>query len=51
MSPRVRQYQEPPHMPHRDWLRSTLIFRKLPEMNQTIKELKKKITELESKIK
>jgi UDP-3-O-[3-hydroxymyristoyl] glucosamine N-acyltransferase len=40
-----------PHMPHRDWLRSTLIFRKLPEMNQTIKELKKKITELESKIK
>lgn len=40
-----------PHMPHRDWLRSTLIFRKLPEMNQTIKELKNKITELESKIK
>ncbi len=40
-----------PHMPHRDWLRSTLIFRKLPEMNQTIKELKKKINELESKIK
>jgi UDP-3-O-[3-hydroxymyristoyl] glucosamine N-acyltransferase len=40
-----------PHMPHRDWLRSTLIFRKLPEMNQTIKDLKKKISELESKIK
>jgi len=40
-----------PSMPHRDWLRSTLIFRKLPEMNQTIKDLKKKISELESKIK
>ncbi len=38
-----------PSMPHRDWLRSTLIFRKLPEMNQTIKDLKKKISELESK--
>ena len=40
-----------PHMRHRDWLRSTLIFRKLPEMNQTIKDLKNKIIELESKIK
>jgi UDP-3-O-[3-hydroxymyristoyl] glucosamine N-acyltransferase len=40
-----------PHMPHRDWLRSTLIFRKLPEMNQTIRELKNKIDDLESKIK
>jgi UDP-3-O-[3-hydroxymyristoyl] glucosamine N-acyltransferase len=40
-----------PTMPHRDWLRSTLIFKKLPEMNQTIKDLKKKISELESKIK
>jgi len=40
-----------PHMHHRDWLRSTLIFRKLPEMNQTIKDLKKRINDLESKIK
>lgn len=39
-----------PHMPHRIWLKSSLIFQKLPELNKTVKTLQKKIDDLESKI-
>jgi len=39
-----------PHMPHRDWLKATLVFQKLPDLNKTVKSLQKKIEALESKI-
>lgn len=40
-----------PAMPHKDWLRASLVFSHLPEMRKTIKELEKKIAELEAKLK
>jgi UDP-3-O-[3-hydroxymyristoyl] glucosamine N-acyltransferase len=36
-----------PAMPHRDWLKSTALFARLPELNKRIKELEEKITILE----
>jgi UDP-3-O-[3-hydroxymyristoyl] glucosamine N-acyltransferase len=37
-----------PHMPHRDWLKSSRIITKLPEMRMTIKNLEDKVERLES---
>ncbi|MCP4714207.1 MAG: UDP-3-O-(3-hydroxymyristoyl)glucosamine N-acyltransferase [Deltaproteobacteria bacterium] len=36
-----------PHMPHKQWLRATKIFQKLPEMRKTLLTLEKRIKELE----
>lgn len=36
-----------PSIPHRDWLRSTALFAKLPELQKRIKELEEKIKALE----
>jgi UDP-3-O-[3-hydroxymyristoyl] glucosamine N-acyltransferase len=36
-----------PTMPHRDFLKSTALFARLPELNKRIKELEEKITILE----
>jgi UDP-3-O-[3-hydroxymyristoyl] glucosamine N-acyltransferase len=40
-----------PAIPHRDWLKASLVFSHLPEMRKTIKELEKKVEELEAKVK
>jgi len=37
-----------PHMPHRDWLKSSRIIHRLPEMRMTIKNLEDKVERLES---
>ena len=40
-----------PAIPHRDWLKASLLFSHLPDMRKTIKELEKKVEELEAKLK
>ena len=40
-----------PAIPHRDWLKASLVFSHLPEMRKTIKELEKKVSELENILK
>ena len=40
-----------PHMPHRDWLKASRTFPKLPEMRKKMIELEKRIHELEKEIK
>lgn len=40
-----------PAIPHRDWLKASLVFSHLPEMRKTIKELEKKVEELEAQLK
>ncbi len=42
-------YSGSPIQPHRDWLRSSVIFTKLPEMKKKLEELEKKIKSLEEK--
>lgn len=39
-----------PAIPNRDWLKSSAVFRKLPEMRKTLSELEKRIVELEKRI-
>ena len=39
-----------PHMPHRQWLRATNCFPKLPEMRRTLIEFEKRIAALESEL-
>ncbi len=39
-----------PAIPHRDWLKASLVFSHLPEMRKTIRELEKKVAELEAKL-
>jgi UDP-3-O-[3-hydroxymyristoyl] glucosamine N-acyltransferase len=39
-----------PAMPHRDWLKASMSFQKLPEMRRELSRLKKQINLLESKI-
>lgn len=36
-----------PIMPHREWLRATAVFQKLPELHKKIRELEEKIAKLE----
>lgn len=40
-----------PLMPHKEWLRATMTFPKLPEMRKEILQLKKRLEELESVVK
>jgi len=40
-------YSGAPAIPHKDWLRSQILFAKLPEMNKRILELERKIQSLE----
>jgi UDP-3-O-[3-hydroxymyristoyl] glucosamine N-acyltransferase len=40
-----------PAIPHTDWLRLNAHIQRLPEMHKTVLELKKKIEELEKKLK
>lgn len=40
-------YSGSPVIPHRDWLRATSLFAKLPEFAKRLKELEKKINKLE----
>jgi UDP-3-O-[3-hydroxymyristoyl] glucosamine N-acyltransferase len=40
-------YSGSPVIPHRDWLRATTLFARLPELNKRIKELEEKISALE----
>jgi len=39
-----------PAIPHRDWLKASLVFSHLPDMRKMIKELEKKVEELEAKV-
>lgn len=39
-----------PAIPHRDWLKSSAIFSRLPDLNRKIKELEEKITLLERRL-
>ena len=39
-----------PHMPHRNWLKASRSFEKLPEMRKTIKLFEKKISSLETEV-
>lgn len=40
-----------PLMPHKQWLRSTMVFPKLPEMRKDLQKMKKRLEELESLLK
>ncbi len=40
-----------PAIPHREWLKASSVFSHLPEMRKTIKELEKKVEELEAQLK
>jgi UDP-3-O-[3-hydroxymyristoyl] glucosamine N-acyltransferase len=40
-----------PAMPHRDWLRASMTFGKLPEMRRELSQLKHKIDQLEKQLK
>lgn len=40
-------YSGAPMIPHRDWLKSTVLFARLPELKRKLEELEKKINSLE----
>jgi UDP-3-O-[3-hydroxymyristoyl] glucosamine N-acyltransferase len=40
-------YSGSPVMPHKDWLRSQVLFAKLPEINKRLRELENKLSRLE----
>ncbi|MEW6571726.1 MAG: UDP-3-O-(3-hydroxymyristoyl)glucosamine N-acyltransferase [Nitrospirota bacterium] len=42
-------YSGTPAIPHRDWLKAKAIFAKLPELNRRIRELEKKMEQLEGR--
>ena len=39
-----------PAVPNRDWLKSSAIFRRLPELRKTIADLERRLAELESRL-
>jgi len=41
-------YSGVPPMPHKDWLKASVVFTKLPEMKKTLAALEKRIAELEN---
>lgn len=43
-------YSGTPAIPHKDWLKASAIYAKLPEMRRTISALEKRIAELESRV-
>jgi len=38
-----------PAIPNRDWLKSSAVFRKLPELRQAIADLQRRLAELEAR--
>ncbi|MDD2733175.1 MAG: UDP-3-O-(3-hydroxymyristoyl)glucosamine N-acyltransferase [Desulfuromonadaceae bacterium] len=44
-------YSGTPTMPHKEWLKSSMIVPRLPELRKTVSSLEKRITELESMLK
>jgi UDP-3-O-[3-hydroxymyristoyl] glucosamine N-acyltransferase len=40
-----------PAIPNRDWLKSSAVFRRLPELRKTVAELERRIAELEERLK
>jgi UDP-3-O-[3-hydroxymyristoyl] glucosamine N-acyltransferase len=40
-----------PAIPNRDWLKSSAVFRRLPEMKKTVADLQRRLAELEERIK
>jgi UDP-3-O-[3-hydroxymyristoyl] glucosamine N-acyltransferase len=40
-----------PAMPHKDWLKASMTFPKLPEIRRDVQQLKKKLAELENLLK
>jgi UDP-3-O-[3-hydroxymyristoyl] glucosamine N-acyltransferase len=40
-----------PAIPNRDWLKSSAVFRKLPQLRKLVTDLQKRIEELESRLK
>ncbi len=43
-------YSGYPAMPHREWLKASALFARLPELNRRIKEMEEKIKELERRL-
>ena len=43
-------YSGTPTMPHREWLKSSMVVPKLPELRKTVSALEKRIAELEAKL-
>ncbi len=43
-------YSGTPTMPHREWLKSSMVVPRLPELKKTVSALEKRITELEAKL-
>jgi UDP-3-O-[3-hydroxymyristoyl] glucosamine N-acyltransferase len=43
-------YSGIPPIPHKDWLKSSVVFQKIPEMKKTISSLEKRIAELEKQL-
>ena len=44
-------YSGTPTMPHKEWLKSSMILPRLPEMRKTVSSLEKRITQLEALLK
>jgi len=43
-------YSGVPPLPHKDWLKASVVFAKLPEMKKTITSLEKRLAELEKQL-
>ncbi|NTV50610.1 MAG: UDP-3-O-(3-hydroxymyristoyl)glucosamine N-acyltransferase [Geobacteraceae bacterium] len=43
-------YSGTPTMPHREWLKSSMVLPRLPELKKTVSALEKRIAELEAKL-
>ena len=43
-------YSGSPTIPHREWLKSSMVFPRLPEIRKTVSSLEKRIAELEEKM-
>jgi len=43
-------YSGSPTMPHKEWLKSSMVFPRLPEMKKTVSTLEKRVAELEAKL-
>jgi UDP-3-O-[3-hydroxymyristoyl] glucosamine N-acyltransferase len=39
-----------PAIPNRDWLKSSVVFKKLPELRKLVQDLERRIVELESEL-
>lgn len=43
-------YSGSPTMPHREWLKSSMVFPRLPEIKKTVSALEKRVAELEARL-